>query len=157
MNSMKRNKIRHWKMNPPRLIQFSWSVVSDSLQLHGLLHTRLPYPWPTPGACSNSCPSSQWCCPTISSSVILFSSFLQCFPAPGSFPVSQFLTSDGQKYWIFIISVSSPSEYSGLISFRIDWFNLLAVQGTLKSHLKHHSSKASMLLLQITNFKLIWI
>ena len=75
--------------------QFSCSVVSYSLQLHGLQHARLPCLSPTPKAYSNSCPSSQWCHPAISSSVIPFSSHLQSFPASGSFPVSQFFTSDG--------------------------------------------------------------
>ena len=78
-------------------IQFSPSVVSDFFQLHGLQHTRLPCPSPTPRACSNSCPSSQWCHPTISSSVIPFSSHLQSFPASGSFPMSQFFASGGQS------------------------------------------------------------
>ena len=77
--------------------QFSHSVVSDSLRPHGLQHTRLPRPSPTPGAYSNSCPSNQWCHPTISSSVSPVSSCLQSFPASGSFPVSQFFTSDGQS------------------------------------------------------------
>ena len=75
---------------------FSHSVVSNSLQPHGLQHTRLPCPSPTPGACSNSCPSSRWCHPTISSSVLAVSSQLQSFPASGAFPVSQFL-SGGQS------------------------------------------------------------
>ena len=75
--------------------QSSHSVVSDSLQPHGLQHTRLPCPSPTPRACSNSCPLSLWCHPTISSSVIPFSSHLQSFPASGSLPMSQFFTSDG--------------------------------------------------------------
>ena len=66
-------------------VQFSHSVMSNSLQPHGLQHTRLPCPSPTPGACSNSCPSSQWCHPTISSSVVPFSSHLQSFPASGFF------------------------------------------------------------------------
>ena len=80
------------------VIQFSHSVVSDSLWPHGLQqHARLPCPSPTPGVCSNSCPSSQWCRPTISSSVIPFSSRLQSFPASGSFPVSQFFASGGQS------------------------------------------------------------
>ena len=79
----------------------------------------------------------------ISSSVGPFSSCLQSFPASGSFPVSHFFTSGGHKYWSFNISPSK--EYSGLISFRIDWLNLLAVQGILKSFLQHHSSKASIL------------
>ena len=69
-------------------VQFSCSVVSDSLQPHGLHHNRPPCPSPTPGACSNTCPSSWWCHPTISSSVIPFSSCLRSFPASGSFPMS---------------------------------------------------------------------
>ena len=78
-------------------VQFSHSVVSDSLWPHGLQHTKLPCPSPTPGACSNSCPLSQWCHPTISSSVIPFSSCLQSFPASGSFQMSQLFTSGGQR------------------------------------------------------------
>jgi len=78
-------------------IQSSRSVVSDSLQPHGLQHTRPPCPSPTPGVYSNSCPLSWWCHPTISSSVIPFSSCLQPFPASGSFPMSQFFTSGGQS------------------------------------------------------------
>ena len=116
--------------------------MSDSLWPHGLQHARLPCLSSTPGACSNSCPLSQWCHPTISSSVIPFPSYLQSFPAPGSFPMSQFFASGGQS---FSFSISPSSEYSRLISFRIDWFDLLAVQGTLKSLLQHHSSKASVL------------
>ena len=77
-------------------VQFSGSVMSNFLQLHGLQHDRCPCPSPTPRACSNSCPSSQWYHPTISSSVVTFSSCLQSFPASGSFPVSHFFTSDGQ-------------------------------------------------------------
>ena len=125
-------------------IQFSRSVVSDSLWPHGLQHARLPWPSPTSGVCSNSCPSSQWCHPTISSSVVPFSSCLQSFPASGSFPVSQFFTS-GPKNRSFSFSISPSNKYSGLISFRMDWFDLLAVQGTLKSLLQHHNSKASVL------------
>ena len=78
-------------------IQFNRSVVSDSLRPHGLQQARLPCPSPTPGACSNSCPLSQWYHPTISSSVIPFSSCLQPFPASGSFPVSQFFASGDQS------------------------------------------------------------
>ena len=77
-------------------VQFSHSVISSSLQPHGLLHARLPCPSPTPEACSNSCPLSQWCHPTISSSVVPFFC-LQSFPALGSFPVSQFFVSGGQS------------------------------------------------------------
>ena len=82
-----------------------------------------------------SCPSSQWYYPTISASVVPFSSCLQSFPASGSFPMSQFFASGGHKYWSFSFSISPSSEYSGLISFRIDWFGLIAIQGTLKSFL----------------------
>ena len=119
--------------------------MSDSLWPHGLQHARLPCPWPTPGGYSDSCPSSRWCHPTISSSVIPFSSHLQSFPALGSFPVSQFFASGGQSIKSFSFSISPSNEYSGLISFRIDWFDLLAVHETLKSHLQHHSSRASIL------------
>ena len=86
-------------------VQFSRSVVFDSLRPHGLQHTRLPCPSPTPRTCSNSCPSSQRCHPTISSSVILLSSCLQSFPASGSFPMSQFFTSGDQ-----IIGVSASAS-----------------------------------------------
>ena len=78
-------------------VQFSNSIVSDSLWPHGLQHTRLSCPSPTPGACSNSCPLSQWCHPTISSSAVPFSSHLQSFPASGSFPRSQLFGSGGQS------------------------------------------------------------
>ena len=118
--------------------------MSNSLWPHGLQQTRLPCPSPTPGACSNSCPSSQWCHPTIPSSVIPFSG-LQSFPVSGSFQMSQFFASGGQSYLSFSLSISPSNEYSGLISFRMDWFDLLEVQGTLKSLLQHHSSKASIL------------
>ena len=90
------------------------------------------------GVCSNSCPSSWWCHPTISVSVIPFSSRLQSFPALGSFQMSQFFAWGSQSTGCFSFSISSSSEYSGLISFRMDWFDLLAVRGTLKSLLQHH-------------------
>ena len=99
-----------------------------TLQPHGLQHARLPCQSSTPVACSDSCPSSRWCCPIISSSVIPFSSGLQSFPASGSFPVSQIFASGGQSF-----SITPSSEYSGRISFRIDSFDLLAVQGTVES------------------------
>ena len=125
-------------------VQFSPLVMSDSLQPHGLQHARPPCPSPTPGVYSNSCPLSQWCHPTISSSVVPFSSRLQSFPASGSFPVSQLFAFRWLKYWSFSFNIRPSSEYSGLISFRMDWFDLLAVQGTLKSLLQYHSSKASI-------------
>ena len=118
--------------------------MSDSLRPHGLQHARLPRPSPTPAAYSNSCPSCRWCHPTTSPSVVPFSSCLQSFPKSGSFPTSWFFPSGGQ-YWRFNLSISPSNEYSGLISFRMDWLDLLAVLGTLKSLLQHHSSKASVL------------
>ena len=124
--------------------QFSHSVMSNSLRTHGLQHARLPCPSPNPGAYSNSCPSCWWCHLTISSSVVPFASLLQSFPASGSFPMSQLFTSGGQN-WSFSFNISPSNEYSGLISFRMDWLDLLVVQGTLKSLVQHHSSKASIL------------
>ena len=101
-------------------------------------------------SCSNSCPLSLWCQPTISSSFVPFSSCLQLFPASsGSNPKSlfQWVGSLHQwlKYWSFSSNISPSNAHSGLISFRIDWFDLLAVQGTLRSLLQHHSLKASVL------------
>ena len=98
-------------------VLFSHSVVSDSLQPHGLHHTRLPCPPPTPRAYSNSCPSSQWCHPIISSSVVPFSSCLQSFPASGSFPMSQFFSSGGQ-------SIGASASASVLPMNMQDWFPL---------------------------------
>ena len=125
-------------------VQFSCSVVSDSLQTHEPQHARPPCLTPTPRVYPNSCPLSWWCHPTISSSVVPFSSCLQSFPASGSFQMSQFFTSGGQS-----IGASASASASALpmywIFFRVDWFDLLAVQGTLKSLLQHHSSKASIL------------
>ena len=126
-------------------VQFSHSVVSDSLWSHGLKHARLPCPSPTPGACSNLCPSSWWCHPTISSSITPFSSCLQSYPASGSFFNESVLCIWWPKYWSFSFNISPSNEYSGLISFRIDWLDLLAVQGTLRSLLQYHSSKAPVL------------
>jgi len=83
-------------------IEFSHSVMSDSLLPHGLQHVRLPCPSPTPGACSNSCPSSRWCHPTILSSVIPFSSCLQSFPTSGSFPMSQFFATAFTGYTVAV-------------------------------------------------------
>jgi len=98
---------------------------------HGLQHSRLPCPSPSPGACSNSCPLSQWCHPTISFSVNPFSSCPQPFPASLVFSSESALLIRWPKYWSFSFRISPSHEYSGLISFRIDWFDLSAVQGTL--------------------------
>ena len=97
-----------------------------------------------PRSCSNSCPLSQWCHPTISSSVVPFSSCLQSFPASGSFQMSQFFASGGQSIGSFSFSISPFNEYLGLISHRMDWLDL-TVQWTLKSLLQHHSSKTLVL------------
>ena len=116
--------------------------MSDSLQSHRQQNVRLPCPLPIPGVCSNSCPSSQRCHPTILSSVVPFSSCPQSLPASGSFLMSQFFIIRWPKYWSFSFSISPSNAYSGRISFRIDWFDLLEVQGTPKSLLQHHSSKS---------------
>ena len=133
------NSVHLWRL------LFTHSVMSNSLWPHGLQHTRLPCPSPSPGACSNSCPLSQWCHPTISSSVVPFSSCLQSFPASGSFQMSQFFTSGGQ-------SIGASASASVLLMNIQDWFPLgwtglisLQSKGTLKSLLQHYSSKASIL------------
>ena len=126
-------------------VQFSHSVVLDSLWPHELQHARPPCPSPTPGVHSNSCPSSRWCHPAISSSVVPFSSCPQSLPASDSFPMSQLFAWGGQSIGVSALVFSPSKEYQGLISFRMDWLDLLAVQGTLKSLLQHYSSKASIL------------
>ena len=118
--------------------------MSDSLWTHGLQHARPPCPSPTPRACSNSCPLSQWCYLNISSSASPLSCCLQSFPA-SVFSNEWTLYIKWPKYWSFSFSISPSIEYSGLISFRIDWFDLPAVQRTLKSLLQHHNLKASSL------------
>ena len=125
-------------------VQFSRSVVSDSLGPHGLQHARLPCPSPTPRVYPNSRPLSRWGHRNISSSVIPFSSCLQPFPASGSFQIVSSLHQVA-KVLEFQFNISPSSENSGLISFRIDWLGLFAVQVTLKSLLQHHYSKASIL------------
>ena len=107
------NKMYHQRV---LLLLFSCSVVSDSLKHHGLQHTRLPCPSPSPGVCSNSCPLSWWCHPTISSSVVSFSSHLQSFPVTVSF-LRSWLFASGAK--VFELQLQHPK-----ISFRINWFDL---------------------------------
>jgi len=124
-------------------VQFTHSVVSDSLWPHGLQHARLPCPSPTPGVYPNSCPLSWWCHPTISSSVIPLSSCLQSFPASGSFPMRQLFTSGGHSIGVSALASVLPKNTH--LIFRMGWLDLLAVHGTLKSLLQHHSSKASTL------------
>ena len=117
-----RHKYRHFMIKGVILkniesVQLSHSILSDSLRPHGLQHARPPCPSPTPGVYSNSCPLSRWYHPTISSSVIPFSSRLQSFPASGSFPRSQFFTSSGQSMGVS----ASPSVLPMNIQ---DWFPL---------------------------------
>ena len=123
--------------------QFSRAVVSDSLRPHKLQHARPPCLSPTPGVHSDSRPSSPWYHPAISSWVIPFSSCPQSLPASESSNEST-LRMRWPKYWTFSFSIIPSKEIPGLISFRMDWLDLLAVQGTLKSLLQHHSSKASI-------------
>ena len=126
-------------------VQFSCSVLSNSLQPHGLQHTRLPCPSPTPRAYSVSVVS-----------VMPFNHLILChlllllppmFPSirKDNIPMSQFFASGGQSIGVSASASVLPNEYSGLISFRIDWFDLLPVQGTLKGLFQHHNLKASVL------------
>ena len=113
------------------MLLFNPWAVSNSLRCHGLQHSRFPCPSLSPGVCSNSCPLSWWCHPTFSSSVTPFSSWLQSFPESGSFPNELALPIRWLKYWS--LSISPSNEYSVLISFSVEWLDLFAVQGTLKS------------------------
>ena len=125
------------------LLLFSPPFMSNSLQPHGLEHTRLPCPSPSPRACSKSCPLSRWCHPIILSSVISFSSCLLSFPASGSFPMSQLFPPGGQS-----IGVSASvllMNIQGWFVLGLTGFDLLAVQGTLKGLLQHYNWKASIL------------
>ena len=123
-------------------VKFNHSVMSDSLWSHGLQHTRPPCPSPTSRAYSNSRSLSQWCHPTICRPLLLPPSI---FPSIGVFSNESVLHIMWPKYWSFSFNISPSNEYWGLISFRMDWCDLLVVQGTLKHLLQHHSSKASVL------------
>ena len=120
------------------LCSFSRLVVSDSLWPHGLQHARPPWPSQTPRVYSNSCTSSWWCHPTISSSVIPFSSCLQSFPASGSFLMSQFFASGGQSIGVSASTSVLPMNTQNW--FPLGWTGWIPFQGTLKSLLQHHSS-----------------
>ena len=129
-------KIKHNILFPPeyryRLLLFSCWVVSNTLQPHGQQHTRVPCPSLFLGACSNSCPLSQRCHPTILSSFVPFPTCLPSFPALGSFSMSHFFHIRWPKYWSFSFIISSSKEKStpsGLISFRIDWLISLWYKG----------------------------
>ena len=125
------------------MLLFSHSVMLDTLRPQGLQNARFPCPSPTPGACSNMSiesvmPSNHLilCCPLLPPSI---------FPSIRVFSNESALHIRWPKYWHFSFSISPSNEYSGLISFRMDWLDLLAVQGTLKSLFQHHSSKAPIL------------
>jgi len=124
--------------------------VSDSLRPHESQHARPPCPSPTPGVHSDSRPSSQWCHPAISPSVIPFSSCPQSLPASDSFPMSQLFAMRWPKHWSFSFSIIPSKEIPGLISFRMDWLDLLAVQGTVKSLLQSLEKCKSKLQWSIT-------
>ena len=118
------------------------SVMSNPLWPHRLQHARPPCPSPTPGIYSNSCLLSWWCHPTICHPILLPPSIC---PNIRVFSSESVLRIRWTKYWSISFNIGPSNEYSGLISFRMDWLDLLAVQGTLKSPLQHHSSKASIL------------
>ena len=118
---------------------------TNSFQPHGLQHTTLPCPSLSPGVCSNSsCPLSRWYPSNHLTLCLPFSLLPSTFPSIRVFSNELVLPIRWPKYWSFSFSISRSNEYSGLISFRIDWFDL-PVQRTLKSLLQHHSSKASIL------------
>ena len=135
------------------LLLFSHLVVSYSLWSHGVQQPRPPCPSPTPRVYPYSCPLSRWCHPT---------TLILCRPLlllPSIFPIIRVFSNESvicnrwPKYWSFSFSIFPSSDHSGLISFRVDWLDLLAVQGTLKSLLQHHSSKTSIL--QCSAFSMI--
>ena len=125
-------------------VQFSRSVMSNFLQPHKSQHARPPCPSPTPRVHWDSRPSSQWCHPAISSSVAPFSFCPQSLPASESFPIT--LRMRWPKYWSFSFSIIPSKEIPGLISFRMDWLDLLAVPGTLKSLLQLHTHLSSFIM-----------
>ena len=147
-------QLSHSCMTTRKVIAFTMWIMVAVVQLlsrvwlfgpHGLQHARLPSPSLSLGVCPSSCPLSRWCHPIISSSVAPFCSCSQSLPASGSSPTESVLLIRWPKYWSFSFSIIPSNEYSGLISFWVDWLDLLAVQGTLKSLLQHHSSKPSIL------------
>ena len=145
-------------------VQFSRSVMSDSLQPHGLQHTRLLCPSPTPGVYSNSCPSSRWCHPTISSFVIPFSSRLQSFPASGSFPMSQFFASGGQRIGVLALASVlpmniqdwSPLGWTGWISLQFKWLSRVFSNTTFQKHQFFSAQLSSELCPTLTSIHDYW-
>ena len=126
------------------LSSVQFSSIAQSCPTHEPQHARPPCPSPTPGVHPNPCPSSQWCHSTISSSVILLL-LLSVFPSIRVFSNESALCIKWLKYWSFGFNISPSNEHSGLIAFRMNGLDLLAVQRTLKSIFQHHSSKASIL------------
>ena len=147
-------KIVKWLNTTPNSLSYVFCHNVSSVQLlsrvqlfatQWIAACQVSCPSPTPGVHSDLCPLSRWCHPTISSSVAPFSR-LQPFPPSESFQMSQlFACIRWPKYWSFSFNVSPSNEHPGLISFRMDCLDLLAVQGSLKSLLQNHSSKASIL------------
>ena len=119
--------------------QFNCLVMSNSLRHSGLQHARLPCPSPTPGTCSNSCPSSQWCHPSIPSSVIPFSSCLQSFPASGSFPMSQFFASDGQSIGVSASAAVLPMNIQNW--FPLGLTGLISLYFHMSQMVEHYDSR----------------
>ena len=126
-------------------IQFSPSVVSDSLRPHGLQHARLPCLLPTAGAYSNSCPSCSWCHSTISSSIVPFSSNLRSFPASGSFPMSWFFPSGGQSTAVSASALVLPMKIKDWFPLRLTHWISLQSKGLSRVLSNTTSSKASIL------------
>ena len=137
--ALKTNRL-HSQWKPAASVRFSRSVMSDSLWPHGLQHARSPCPSPTPRACSNSCPLSRWCHPTISSSVVPFCSRLQPFPASGSFLMSQFFTSDGQRFGASVSDLPMnmqnrfPLGLTGWISLQSKGLSRVFSNTTVQNH-----------------------
>ena len=134
-------------------VQFSHSVMSDSLRPHGLQYASLPCPSPNPRACSNSCPSSQWCHPIISPSVVPFYSCLQSFPGSGAFPMSHFFELSGQSIGVSASASVLPMNIQDWFPFRMDWFDLLAVkESSPTAHFKSiNSSALSFFIVQLSH------
>ena len=146
MVTVRRWTINSWKCSMeifPQLVQFSRSVMSDFLQPHESQHARPPCPSPTPGVYSNSCPSSRWCHPAISFSVVPFSSCPQSLPASGSFPMSQIFTWGGQSIGVSALASVLPMNTQGW--FPLGWTGWISLQSKgLSRAFSNHSSKASI-------------
>ena len=134
-------------------VQFSHSVMSNSLRPHWLQHTRPPCPSPTPGVYSKACPSSQWCHPTISSSVIPFSSCLQSFPASGSFPVSQFFASDDQSIEVSASASVLPMNIQDW--FPLGWTGWISMWSKGLSRVFHNTTISKALILRRSAFFIV--